>query len=408
MALDGSVRVQPQPQIELISVQVPDGVPPGAMLEVVAPSGAVVRAAVPANVPPGGTFQVSTGPPVAHASPAAAPVKEKECGCCLQETVIFLSVYVGVLIVCAILAVITKTFGLVLLALAPMPVIFCFAYRWHKQAVTRCSMFEVMGMATLILIVPLMIAISLLDTYLPMREECGKHRSRPFWRYFFMAYVRAGLLEELLKYFALRRLLFKDYVVDPRSFLVYGALAGATFGVIENIFYTLGGGIATGIIRSLLTVPLHTCTGLQIASNIFEFRFDEAKRLKAEAITGCGPLTLFHLKTMVVATWCPVLLHGTYDVLLLIRGGECQNWLATLIVIAYVGALTYFWYITNVVVAGVERKYPRRYDLDVHKMLEDGGSRGPAAAASAARAVTEQASKQRPLATAARSSAASR
>ena len=32
----------------------------------------------------------------------------------------------------------------------------------------------------------------------------------------------------------------------------------------------------------------------------------------------------------------------------------------------------YFYYIFKIVVAGVERKYPRRLDLDVHKMIEDG------------------------------------
>ena len=55
---------------------------------------------------------------------------------------------------------------------------------------------------------------------------------------------------KLLKYFAIRRLLFKEYIVDPRALLVYGTVSGLTFGVLENITYALVGGIGTAIARS--------------------------------------------------------------------------------------------------------------------------------------------------------------
>jgi hypothetical protein len=36
----------------------------------------------------------------------------------------------------------------------------------------------------------------------------------------------AGLFEESVKYLAVRRIVFKDYVVDPRALVVYSCCAG--------------------------------------------------------------------------------------------------------------------------------------------------------------------------------------
>ena len=252
-ASDGS-RVAPMPTVELPRATIT--VPPGATSPL---HGAAVATAV------------AVGPGDDGPRPVAPSDEEKCCcPCCLKTTCNFMTVYIAVLVVFSILAALLGPAGLVLLALAPFVVIFSYAEKWHRRVVTKCSMFEVMGWATLILCVPLMVAISVLDANLPMREKCSSSRAIPFWRYFFMAYVRAGLLEELLKcapasvpsraaverrrrYCSIRRLLFKPFVVDARSLLVYGAIAGATFGIIENLEYTLSGGIATGIVRSLLT-----------------------------------------------------------------------------------------------------------------------------------------------------------
>lgn len=38
----------------------------------------------------------------------------------------------------------------------------------------------------------------------------------------------AGLFEESVKYLAVRRIVFKPYVVDPRALVVYSCAAGAS------------------------------------------------------------------------------------------------------------------------------------------------------------------------------------
>jgi hypothetical protein len=38
----------------------------------------------------------------------------------------------------------------------------------------------------------------------------------------------AGLFEEVVKYLAVRRLVFKSFVVDPRALMVYACAAGTS------------------------------------------------------------------------------------------------------------------------------------------------------------------------------------
>ena len=189
-----------------------------------------------------------------------------------------------------------------------------YLWAWNSNYLLRCSMFEVSAEAFVILMVPLMIAITFIDKYLGMRSSCprdhsllvydddgGYHphefpRRPPFWRYFFQAFVRAAMLEESTKYLAVRRIAFKHYVpkrcdrtfapsprtetsvplvpltavttsqvVCARSLLAYGALAGCVFGVVENINYGLMGGISTIFVRGFITVPFHTLTGVMQA-----------------------------------------------------------------------------------------------------------------------------------------------
>lgn len=82
-------------------------------------------------------------------------------------------------------------------------------------------MVDVFLEAMALLLVPLTIAIIFIDASLPMRGSCEEigedtlaptpapgseeEEEPPVWRYFFQAYIRAGLLEELTKYFAIRR-----------------------------------------------------------------------------------------------------------------------------------------------------------------------------------------------------------
>ena len=83
--------------------------------------------------------------------------------------------------------------GLVIMAFAPAAVVLYWAWKWYGRYLTRCTIADVMLEATAILLVPLIVAISFIDYYLPMTTMCGaSNPNAPVYRYFFQAFVRAA------------------------------------------------------------------------------------------------------------------------------------------------------------------------------------------------------------------------
>lgn len=219
--------------------------------------------------------------------------------------------------------------------------------------------------------------------------------------------------------------------------MVYGAISGTAFGVLENISYALSGGLGTAILRSFLTVPLHASTGVMIGANLVSYRFTPARLATSpladkrdpesterddrsdsgdrggggggaattqvvalapvaarekptsssasssglgrseslQQLSGPGAacsLTWWQeqLSSVAKSVWAPVLLHGTYDVLLFVAAGECGPW-AWLLLPAYLGVVCQGFYIRWRVYS-VEREYPTDDSHDVHAKIRSG------------------------------------
>lgn len=90
---------------------------------------------------------------------------------------------------------------------------------------------------------------------------------------FLQAYLIAGFFEESAKYLAVRRIIYKSYVVDPRALVVYSCCAGSAFGTVEDLMYNLSYGLGTAIVRAFTSVPLHCATGLIIGTSLAERKF---------------------------------------------------------------------------------------------------------------------------------------
>lgn len=70
-----------------------------------------------------------------------------------------------------------------------------------------------------------------------------------------------GLIEEAAKVFGVLWARRKGELRERVDGLLFGAAAGAGFACIENIFYVLHGGLVTGVIRALISVPAHVFQG---------------------------------------------------------------------------------------------------------------------------------------------------
>jgi RsiW-degrading membrane proteinase PrsW (M82 family) len=118
-------------------------------------------------------------------------------------------------------------------------------------------------------------------------------------------YMVAGLSEELCKLLLLLWVIWRSRHFDEYfDGIVYAAFLSLGFACVENIQYVMSGAdpMSTALMRGLLAVPAHFLFAVTMGYYVSLAKFDPAGRRG-------------HL---VKALLYPVLLHGTYDALLMV------------------------------------------------------------------------------------------
>eukprot|EP00466_Bigelowiella_natans_P020846 jgi/Bigna1/71787/fgenesh1_pg.17_\ len=124
----------------------------------------------------------------------------------------------------------------------------------------------------------------------------------------FAAFFVAALCEESLKYYLVVEFPNGTKGVKTAYSIVILATAGALgFATLENIGYVFQessrASIAVAIMRAILAVPLHAATGIIIGLNVATAVMERANPVIWKIL------------------WLPILLHGTYDGLLMLSVG---------------------------------------------------------------------------------------
>ncbi len=124
----------------------------------------------------------------------------------------------------------------------------------------------------------------------------------PLLRLIFRAFIVAGLVEEGVKLFVVKKFILNrpafDEVMDG---IIYTVTASLGFAFFEHLFYSVGGP-ATLLIRGLTAVPLHA-----VASGIMGYYIGISKFERAEAWKQ--------------GLFIAVMIHGGYDFFLFLGGG---------------------------------------------------------------------------------------
>lgn len=141
----------------------------------------------------------------------------------------------------------------------------------------------------------------------------------------FTGYLVAGLSEELCKLLLLLLVIWKSPHFDEFfDGIVYAAYLSLGFACVENIGYVMSGGdqLMTALFRGLLAVPAHFLFAVTMGYYVSLAKFDPEHK---------GSL-LFK------AFLYPMLLHGTYDALLMVSdnlgGGDSLNAVICLVLFA--------------------------------------------------------------------------
>ncbi len=126
--------------------------------------------------------------------------------------------------------------------------------------------------------------------------------SSPGWDAFHTAFFGAAFPEELCKLLMLYLCIWKNpYFDEYYDGLEYAAFVGLGFAGFENVLYILQGGLGLAFGRAIFAVPAHFFFAIFMGYffSLARFRYDSRRKY----------LTLAYL--------VPVLLHGTYDFLLM-------------------------------------------------------------------------------------------
>lgn len=129
---------------------------------------------------------------------------------------------------------------------------------------------------------------------------------------FFKAFGTVGLLEEFFKWFILFYIIFQHIAFDePYDGIIYSVSVSLGFATAENIFYLLANGLHYAIGRALLPVSSHALFGVIMGYYIGKAKF----------------ASVLQRKWVFLSLSIPVLLHGTYDFILMTR----EDWMVLMI-----------------------------------------------------------------------------
>ncbi|CEM00780.1 unnamed protein product [Vitrella brassicaformis CCMP3155] len=235
----------------------------------------------------------------------AVPSVDFFTGKCVNRTAAFLLLYViasvaGVVAAYLFTVAGLGAIGLALLTVMPSLLIQGYVHWRFKEHVFLSQEFFSFLEAILYMIPLIIILLPLVLFVLPALRRADDTLAMAIFIHFISAYIIAGFYEETLKYIATKRLLWKDYVADPPSLLVYAVAASNGFALVENFIYVFGSNTAlsrimTATLRMALAVPGHLFYGAIIGGYL------AIRKFKNEETHYCRILAL------------PVLLHDTYD-----------------------------------------------------------------------------------------------
>jgi RsiW-degrading membrane proteinase PrsW (M82 family) len=116
------------------------------------------------------------------------------------------------------------------------------------------------------------------------------------------AFLVVALSEEFAKFFFLRYLFFKRHEFnEPYDGIVYAMMIGMGFAAFENILYVINGGSSAALFRMITAIPAHAIFAVSMGYHVGLAKFDLTHRAEL----------------MRKGLLYPILLHGTYDLLLM-------------------------------------------------------------------------------------------
>ncbi|MCR5193426.1 MAG: PrsW family intramembrane metalloprotease [Bacteroidales bacterium] len=196
---------------------------------------------------------------------------------------------------------------IIILALAVLPVIVLAVYVYRKDQFNK-EPFRLLCKAFFFGVLSVIPAAVIEGIVSPMYGSMGGGDLPVFFQGIFTGFVVAGCTEEICKLMFLRWAVWKSPHFDEYfDGIVYATFVSLGFAGIENVMYVVSqdsfaSSLATGSMRAILSVPGHFLFAVVMGYYFALARFNPEERKS----------------NMFKAFLYPMLLHGTYDSLLMV------------------------------------------------------------------------------------------
>lgn len=144
---------------------------------------------------------------------------------------------------------------------------------------------------------------------------------------FYDSFITAGIPEELCKFLVFMIFIWRDKNFDEYfDGIVYASFISLGFAAVENILYVVPGGIGTGIVRALISVPGHFLFGVILGYYLSLAKFNSEKR---------GRYIIIGLLLAMAA-------HGLFDWLLMFSD-RMGDFISVLIYLSFIAGDVFLW-----------------------------------------------------------------
>lgn len=184
---------------------------------------------------------------------------------------------------------------LLITSLAPVLIILFYIYirdRYEREPLGLLGRALLAGM---LIVIPVFFVERFLVNMMPVSGQIPSAA--------YNAFLVAGLTEEAFKFMALLLLVWRSPNFNEKfDGIVYAVFVSLGFAAIENILYVAQGGTQTALVRGVTAVPAHALFGVTMGYYVGIARMYEELRKRY----------------LLLALLLPVLLHGTYDFILMV------------------------------------------------------------------------------------------
>jgi len=159
----------------------------------------------------------------------------------------------------------------------------------------------------------------------------GSELSEGFFQSAYTAFVVAALTEELLKWWVLKKIVWKNAHFDEHyDGIIYAVFVSLGFAFIENVLYVFSGGINVALARAVLAVPGHGFFAVLMGYHLSLAKLGPASEKQR------------HLQLSLLL---PIIFHGLYDFALMYVStlNEENPWLILGLLVLFTGVVIVLW-----------------------------------------------------------------